>query len=302
MEKSPNYIVYQAYGSIDILNELIYSIASFYNQSNNLPVNIVVYTDNVKYLSKYLPSSIIYEELSTSKIKEWRGEIDFVHRVKVEMLLDFCRKYSGNVLYLDTDTIFTKSPDNLFRAISNDILVMHTSEGKMSITKNRLFEKITDFLKNKLFDLNGNSITISSEQEMWNAGVLGFTTEKNHLLYDVLALTDILHKQYKKHIMEQLSFSYIFLKNGLLTAAENQVFHYWNFKEFRQLLKEYLLEQDTFEKILATSHTINPAQLILPKIRFEKQAHLLQQFKKHVLKQKWYMPNYSQIKSQQPIL
>jgi hypothetical protein len=294
---SPNYIVYQAYGSLDIPNELIYSIASFYSQSNILPVSIVVYTDNIKYLSKYLPSSIIFEELSASKLIEWRGEINFVHRVKVEMLLDFCRKYSGNVLYLDTDTIFTKAADDLFRAISNDMLIMHANEGKMSITKNPIFDKIAKFLNKKLFHLNGNSITISVEQEMWNAGVLGFTTDEINMLYDVLALTDILYKQYKKHIMEQLAFSYIFSKKGLMTAAENHVFHYWNFKEFRPLLKEYFIVQDTFEKVLSTSHSINPAHLIIPKMKFEKQAHFMQQFKKYVLKQKWYMPNYSQIKS-----
>lgn len=296
MNSSKNYIVYQAYGSHDILNELIYSIASFYNHNNTFPATIVVYTDNREYLNRYLPSWIIYEELTVSKLKAWRGENNFVHRVKVEMLIDMCQKYSGNILYLDTDTVFTESPDILFRAIANDIKVMHTCEGRLSNTRNPIFNKLVRFLHNRKFEVNGKVISIASGQEMWNAGVLGFPAENVSLLKDVLSLTDMLYKQYPKHIMEQLAFSRIFTNDKLLTAAEKQIFHYWNFKEFRPLLKKYLMVQDTFEKIQATLHTINPVQLIKPKMEFEQQAHLALQFKKHILKQKWYMPDYSQLK------
>ncbi|MGV9004575.1 hypothetical protein [Flavobacterium sp.] len=297
MNLSQNYIVYQAHGNLDIHNELIYSIASFYLQSTTVPVDIIVYTDNTEYLKKYLPSTIIYESLTAAMLKDWRGQIDFVHRVKVEMLIDVCQKYVGNILYLDTDTIFTQSPDILFKAIENGVQIMHTSEGKMTITRNSLFDKIAKFLLNKSFQINGKFFTISTHQEIWNAGVIGFTSNQINLLYDVLALTDALYKQYQKHIMEQLSFSFVFTQNKLLTAAENQIFHYWNFKEFRTLLREYLLVQDTFEKILATSETINPVELIKPKMMFEQQSHLVKQLQKNILKKKWYMPTYSEIKS-----
>lgn len=296
MSLTTNYVVYQAYGSLDNLNEVIYSIASLYHQINERPVSVVIYTDNMEYLQKYLPSSVIYQELTSSQLTKWRGEINFVHRVKVEILINFCSLYSGNVLYLDTDTIFTQSTDNVFAAVNNDILVMHTNEGRMCYTRNRVFDKIVRFINNKPLNVSAENISISVDQEIWNAGVLGFKSEKISLLNKVLVLTDTLYKQFQKHIMEQLAFSYVFTKNGLLVAAENHIFHYWNFKEFRPLLKEYFQEQDTFEKVLKNFETINPSRLIIPKINFEKQPHLLQQFKKHIIKQKWYMPNYEQIK------
>jgi hypothetical protein len=298
MSPSSNYLVYQAYGSLDILNELIFSVASFSNQTNELPASIVVYTDQHEYLRKYLPHSIIYETLSPSKLKAWRGEIDFVHRAKIEMLIDFCQKYSGNVLYVDSDTTFIKSTDILFEAIRGNKLIMHTCEGQITLDSSKpLSRKMARFLNNKTFQVNGQHIAISAEQYMWNAGVLGFNSDKINLLQETLALTDVLYKHYKKHNIEQLAFSFIFSHSGPIMAADDQVFHYWNFKEFRQLLNEYLLEQNTFEKIQATSHGINPIELIKPKLLFERQARWLQQFKKYILKRTWHMPKYKEIKS-----
>jgi hypothetical protein len=295
MKLARNYIVYHAYNSRDIHNEIIYSIASYYEQLNKSDVSVVVYTDNKDYISRYLPENVIIEELSDRKIKQWLGSLDFVHRVKIEVLIDFCSKYSGNILYLDSDTIFTKSADDLFSAIHNDIFIMHTSEGKLSITRNKLFDKIVRFLKSKSFEIEGKSISISLNQEIWNAGVIGFNSKNAFLLNEVLSLTDNLYQQYQKHIMEQIAFSCVLPSRGLIASAENHIFHYWNFKEFRSLLNEFIIAQNTFEKIRNNYTAINPARLMLPKLQFEKQPHLIKQFKKHVLRKRWYLPVYSQI-------
>lgn len=291
-----NYIVYQAYGSKDILNEVIYSIASVLKQSERFSYQIIIYTDSKEYLKKHLPSIIVYEDINSQIIRSWRGDIDFVHRVKIMMLKDFCNKYKGNLLYLDTDTVFTSPPDQVFQAIDNGQLVMHLNEGLISNAKNPLFKKIFRTIKSKTYHIEGKEIKISSSQEMWNAGVLGFSSEKAYFLNGVLELTDCLYRQYPKHVMEQLAFSYVFSSHGKLVPSDQFIFHYWNYKEFRGVLAQYLSIEDTFVKILANYDLILPYQLIKPKLNFEKKPKIIQQFLKHVLRKTWQPFNYLQLK------
>jgi len=293
-----NYTVYHSYGNVDILNETIYSVASLYMQKNNFPVNVVIYTDSADYFKKYLPKEVIYEEIDRNQIKIWRGEIDFVFRVKIEVLIDFCKKYQGNVLYLDSDTIFTGQIDIIFNAIQNGILLMHTNEGRLSLTKNKMFPKHIKHICNYPFQTKSGQITILPHQEMWNAGVLGFQTANKQILDSVLDLTDTMYYKFPKHTVEQLAFSYFFTSYELLAAAEKQIFHYWNFKEFRQLLKHFFDEETTFEQIIANFNTINPIEQIKPKMEFEKKPHLTKQFLKYVLKKTWQLPIYKTLKQQ----
>ena len=291
-----NYIVYQAYGSIDILNEVIYSIASVFKQSESISFQIIIYTDNKEYLTTYLPSNIVFECITTQTISSWRGNIDFVHRVKIMMLKDICKKYKGNILYLDTDTIFISPPDPVFQAIDKGQLVMHLNEGLISNTKNPLFRKIFRQIKSKTYLIEGKEIKISSNQEMWNAGVIGFPSQKAHFLDAVLELTDCLYRQYPKHVMEQLAFSYVFITQREIVPSDKFIFHYWNFKEFRSVLAQYVSVEDTFEKILANYNLILPYQLNKPKVKFEKKPKIIRQILKHVLKKTWQPINYLQLK------
>ncbi|WP_218673736.1 hypothetical protein, partial [Candidatus Entotheonella palauensis] len=78
-----NYLVYQAYGSIDILHECLYSILSFYRTNPKSDVSIIVYTDAKPYLQSYLEQNVTYREINQNQIASWRGKISFVHRVKI---------------------------------------------------------------------------------------------------------------------------------------------------------------------------------------------------------------------------
>jgi hypothetical protein len=292
---SSNYLVYQAYSSIDNLNEVVYSIASFFRLSNQLPVNIVVYTDNESYLRRLLPPNIIYEDLPAEKQRMWRGEIDFVHRLKIEMLIDFCSKYPGNILYLDTDTVFTLSTDSLFQSIAEGKGVMHTCEGPLSVPITSVFVKLSRKIKGRFFLVRGDEMKVPDDQEVWNAGVIGFKSGQANLLFDVLEMTDLIYKIYQSHITEQLSFSVVFSRNFTLVSAWDQVFHYWNFKEFRVLLKQFLAVNSSFEMVQSNFLSIDPKVLILPKREFESQPKWKKQWQKHFLGKKWYMPGYEDI-------
>jgi hypothetical protein len=74
-----HFLIYQAYGKEEIKQECLFSLLSL----------------------RYHASEAFLE-----KLQDWRGSIDFVHRVKIKILQDAAQKYEGKFIYLDTDTYF----------------------------------------------------------------------------------------------------------------------------------------------------------------------------------------------------
>ena len=237
-----NFVVFQAYGLEDILNEALVAIASIYKVTNveNRP-QIVVFTDSESYLSSFLPAEIKYIDTPKFKWEEWKGSACFVHRAKIEMLRNFCEDHIGNVLYCDTDTYFLSNPSSLFYQISEGNVLMHLDEGMLKDSENLVFRKVGKFLAN--YQYKGHFI--STQTHMWNAGVLGFKTANKEMLDEVLELSDDLYSAYPKHVMEQFAFSICFGKKTRL-ACDETIFHYWDFKEYRNLLRDFFATNRNF--------------------------------------------------------
>ena len=95
MEQQLNYIVFQCYGNEGVFHECAFallSLARIYN--GGLPANtqVWIYTDNPGWFSNTLRNPGIelhFCEVDATRIAKWRGSIDFVHRVKIEVLIDF---------------------------------------------------------------------------------------------------------------------------------------------------------------------------------------------------------------------
>lgn len=232
-----NFIVYQAYGHSAILQEALLSIASATRfRTGASEFRIVVYTDSVSYLKSFLPDFVHFVEMPTAVWEEWKGPKRFVHRAKIQMLAHFIAHHQGNVLYCDTDTYFTQSPQALFDSIASGNLLMHMDEGRLQGSENAVFRKLERFLQK----YEGESIPSSTH--MWNAGVLGFPTSEAALLKEVSQLSDKLYDAYPKHVMEQLAFSFYFQQREL-RACEGSIFHYWDFKEYREVLGRFFESQ-----------------------------------------------------------
>lgn len=84
-----NHILYFTHGSDEYLNEAVFALLSYYAHHKENENKIVVYTDNIDYFKQKLPSSIEYVLLNKEIIKKWAGEINFVHRIKIELLKRF---------------------------------------------------------------------------------------------------------------------------------------------------------------------------------------------------------------------
>lgn len=278
-----NYVVFQAYGNKAIFHEAIYSVISLYRFGNNQNYQIIIYTDNQTVFEQYLSQiSIIYEPITTQQIKEWRGENDFVHRFKIKMLQDFFSKYTGNLLYVDTDTVFREPLTEIFVQISQGQRFFHLEEGQLNKQKGSLAKKIVRFLEKNEFanqpinefkttPTNQNALKISPTTVMWNAGVIGMNSSQKNLLDTILWLSDVMYEKYQKHVMEQLAFSYCFQTNHTVKPTDYAIYHYWFFKEFRVVLEKFFEEHQgkSLSEFSLLIDGINPEILVIPKKNYE---------------------------------
>lgn len=281
-----NYILYQAYGGADFANECRYSLLKFLSAYNLVPpahTSVVIYTDRAEMFSEFIPffPSLHCLHLPAETVKRWRGEIDFVHRVKIEMMVDFFSKFDGNLLYCDTDTYIDAPVDELFRRIADGEFLMHQFEGVIDQSKYPSFHKWENFLRSNNIDYNNKSLQFSPQLKMYNAGVIGLSSMDKNILQDVLALTDAIYRQFPKHIAEQFAFSYCLQKAGELFTTDHLISHYWNLKEFRTLLHHFFyrnIEESIPNQVKKVQH-LDALQIMDQKIAFKKLPFLKRVYK-----------------------
>jgi len=283
------YLVYQAYGNVAIIHELIYSVYSLIEvYGGRPPFQIVIYTDNLAFLKEWLPDWVEYSVLDEERLRNWAGPRQFVHRVKVMMLLDFMQNHSGLLLYADTDTVFIHPIDRYFDAVEASGHVMHLDEGVIGQRSNLVFSKVDAFLKNH------PEFGIDSTTRMYNAGIIGLSSMDRSLVKEVLALTDRLYAVFPKHIVEQLAFSFVLVKKGPVVEAHEAVYHYWNFKEFRAVLHEFFTfyKGQPYQVVSPKISQINPERLSRPKLAYEQLPFWKKAVRK-LKKPRWQLPPYT---------
>jgi hypothetical protein len=225
-----NYFVIQCYGKERILREAkfcVLSLLKFIHGKENY--KIVLYTDNSAFFED-IKEFVVCEPLLPATVQQWKGEHNFVHRVKIMMLLEFSAKYNGKFIYLDSDTWFKQSPAELFTQIDEGNALMHLPEAQLKSNANPIIKKIHRFVKANAFTLaNGETVSIPPDYFMWNAGVIGLHTNARPLMEKVLQLTDAMLAAYQKHVMEQLAFSYFLQKEFTTRRCDDVIEHYWPF-------------------------------------------------------------------------
>jgi len=237
-----NTIIYQAYGQAGIRLEAAFSILSAYAAGGGTlgGARVAVYTDAPAEFRALLgaPPEIEYQAIASAQWQQWRGSIDFVHRVKIEVLRHAAAHYPGRLLYLDTDTLFERPPAEVFGWLAAGPRLMHAAEGTLG-RGGYLNRKIGRYLRRHGFVSTCGGPALGPTTPMYNAGVLGLHPTDAPLLDQVLCLTDELHRFYPKHVMEQLAFSAVLSAAGPVREATPGVFHYWNLKEARPLLAAF---------------------------------------------------------------
>lgn len=289
MNVTRNHILLQAYGNEGIIAECRLALLELEKYNEPGTIKVVLYTDDPGAFEKELD---IFDHkeirlISADEIKAWKGEINFVHRVKIKILQDFFTKHAGNVIYLDTDTVCLQSLSGVFENINNGSLYMHLNEGRVKDKKDIEARKWLRFLKNN--DLQKIELDNAEETFMMNAGVIGMNDNHAGLLDKVLAVTDAVYPLFPRHTVEQFAFSYTFQKNGKVLSAEKEIFHYWDLKEYRVFLQEFF--KKTYGMLPGqqqrTLTGFSPVMIMEEKLNYKKGFILSKLFKK-----KWNINGY----------
>lgn len=281
-----NAILYQAYGGTDYTNECRYSLLKYlqvYNLTPPADTALVIYTDTPAVFSDFAPffHYLHVRPLTPETAQRWRGQSNFVHRLKIEMLIDFLAGFEGNVLYCDTDTYLTDSIEPVLNDLENGSFYMHQYEGAINKRENPSFYKWERFLSTTPLVYNNRQVQFDKSLQMYNAGVVGLNSRHKAVLQDVLALTDVVYEKFPKHIAEQFAFSYCLQKSGTVKTADHRIAHYWNLKEFRQLLKTFftLNGEESIPNLIKKLHLMDAMAIQQEKNAYEELPFLQRLFK-----------------------
>jgi hypothetical protein len=274
MDQQTNYIVFQCYGNEGVFYECAYALLSLSQQYSGEVspehLQIWIYTDNKDWFSilSGINLPLNFRTIDNIILQQWRGKIDFVHRVKIEVLRDFTKDRNGNVLYVDTDVAFTQKVDSMFGGIGEGKLYMHVMEGIVSERGNPILAKLDAYLEANV-PLKVNGIPVRN-LAMWNAGVLGFNTRYSYLLDEVLLFTDTEYPRFPKHIIEQFAFSVYFRQAADIKTAAAYMVHYWNLKEARNVLMSFFtfFKDKPFEEMAQGSVLIQIHVLLQQKMNY----------------------------------
>lgn len=281
-----NAVLYQAYGGTAFVNECRFALLKYlhvYNLKPPASTAVFIYTDKPHLFSDFEPffHHLHCRPMSAETVKAWRGDIDFVHRVKIKMMEDLLRDFSGNLLYCDTDTCATAPLENIFAGIEAGTAFMHEYEGRINGQSFPAFAKWEKFLSANPVPYNGKHVVYQPSLQMFNAGVVGLRSGDKALLADVLALTDGVYRKFPKHIAEQFAFSYCLQQNRKIEEAKNEVAHYWNLKEFRQLLAVFFQRnhEESVPNLVKKAAGINALNILEQKTAYEKRPLFSRLFK-----------------------
>jgi lipopolysaccharide biosynthesis glycosyltransferase len=208
-----------------------------------------------------------------------------VHRVKIEVLRDFTATHQGQILYLDTDVVFTRPVTEIFEQLAEGKLYMHVMEGYVHHSDNTVFRKLSGFFRQTAVTVHNVPVAIPEKATMWNAGVLGFHSRYAYLLDEVLAFTDEVYRQFPKHVVEQFAFSLHFQQTAPLLSAHTSIYHYWNLKELRPVLASFFahFRDKNWDGLVYYSRLIQLPDYLQQKANFYYNRSTLQK----LLKRKW---------------
>ena len=271
-----NYILYLAHSDLGYINECRFSLLKYlsvYNLKPPAQTAIIIYTDKPQLFENFIPffRQFLIKELTTTQLKEWQGNINYVHRAKPMVIKSFFKHFEGALLFMDTDTYITAPIDDIWNHIEGGNVVMHQSEGVIDSSKNAEFRKWDQFLKNNNIQFGGQTFQYSADFQVWNSGVLGVSEKQSPLFDDMIQLIDAIHSKFPKHITEQVACSYLLQQKTTIHPANSKVVHYWNLKEFRKFLNVFFKknEEESIPNQVKAAQHIDAVAIQQQKTSFE---------------------------------
>lgn len=245
-------LVTQSFGKESEYRRVVLAILSYYAYSTNTTARTVLFTDNPQWFHPYFEDlPVDYVLLTPEKVKKMRGEIDFLHRMKIALIEEAFQLYQTDILYFDSDTFFIADPMPYMLQLSPRKSFMHLWEyqfeyiREMPLPAGATFQAFVQLIEKKTFQLSDSELSVHTKMSSWNAGVMMLHQSHSELIPDVYRLTDDFFPETKNHASEQYAFSILLQTNTDLSACDEVIYHYWyNVKKsiIDEILPDYFVK------------------------------------------------------------
>lgn len=242
----------QSFGKEYELKRATLAILSFFAHTSiaKEETQVFMFTDKPEYFKDYLNGlPVKYMLLTPEKVKQMRGKINFLHRMKIALIEESFLNSEGDLLYFDSDTFFIADPRPLMNILSPELSFMHVHEYHFEEMKNfplpggATFQAYLKHIEQNSFKLDdGSDFSISPKLSSWNAGVMMLHRAHAKFLPDVYALTEQTYPQTQNHASEQYAFSILLETRTKLQTCDSVIYHYW-YRIKKQIIDEFLNEK-----------------------------------------------------------
>jgi len=236
---------------------------NFYLQSTFLIINLLQYRDEIDSINVITDKPHYYNRLSNyinifavdeHTLRVWAGDYNFVFRVKLKAIEMIIKHDKGDspVLYLDVDTFIYQGFEVMKQELLSRKALMHNNEGKLSACPTHSAARVWNGVKYKTL----GGYTISKDDVMWNAGVIGIPTGSCDEIIDtaIMMCDDMCRLIPVNFLIEQFCVSVALQRKFEIQAASGCVGHYWSNRDAwtgliagfitESFMKNYTVEED----------------------------------------------------------
>jgi hypothetical protein len=218
-----NTLVYLVHGSQrEYQLELTYSVLSAVHWATDagLDFRIALITDEKNQRPDLPVEHVIF---SPDEFVDWTLNGQYQHQAKIHAVLKALNLFKGKVALVDTDTYFNTSPMKLFEQIDSGRSAMYAYDGTLG----------PDRCLGPILERQGAeslSYQISSETRLFNSGVIGLDYSDQHLVEDVLRLSEQIFRLYPAFNTEQFAFSIVLDQRTSLSEGHQLMRHYYGYE------------------------------------------------------------------------
>lgn len=248
-----SHILYVMHGSQKYVDQLWFSCLTLLDllaRTDRDDVRVVIYTDQPERCPVHPRMQIL--RFSATDLARWRGPLDFVHRVKIEILRRALRDLGAPLIYVDLDTRWLRLPDAAMADLAamsppgqqRPSMYMHVLEGALSSKVHPRYFSAMRSKRAVQSILSERGIPTLPPWPMWNAGAIGLRAGMETFLDDALALCDELLLWLRPYAyVEQLSLSLLANQRFEVKTLDDCVHHYWGVSaEFAPVARNLLTQ------------------------------------------------------------